>query len=795
MLRRGSCWLCFTLIATLMGVSSALGQIQHASIRIEVRDSRNNPVQGAVAHIENDSASFAVESQTDEAGKVTFENLPLGSFALKVAARGFAAVSVPLNVRSNLPQQIEVALVIAAKTSVVDVTDTALTVEPDAASSTLMLGQEAMDRTPDGVRTRQMQTLVAQAPGITVQKNGLLNVRGVDDGIVYVVDGIPAGDRVDAVNGAATDPDSVQSVKVFTGNIPAEFGGRSGAVVELESKSGVGRPLSGGLGYEGGSFGTSEASGDIAGGGKSWGVFTSFTASRSERYLDPPSLENFNNEGKRAGGSLRGEWRPSLKDTLILNLNAAATDFRIPNDAEQEAVGQRASQELHNSTQSLNWQHVWNTSTVSNLAIYRNYYRSQLYPSAGDTPISAWQDRHHVRQGFLFNVSHSLNGHTLQAGVESSEVHIAERFRFFVTDPQLALEREVSPAALPYSASAPFSFQGELTRPQYSGYLEDTFQVGHNLSVSAGLRYDRSSLVVEDSQWSPRIGLAYQIHDTGTTLRASFNRLFMPPQLENLLLSNSAEARALSPFVALNGGGLDVAPERTSAYEVGVVQSLKRVRLEVAPWLRHFENFTDANAFFNTTIIFPNSVASADARGIDVRLDVLPIHGWSGFVNYTNSRITGVGPINGGLFLTTDFTDIGPGTRYTPDHDQRNVGSSGISYERAKARDLRFSFMTRYQSGTPLNADPEDLTRLQALPGAYLVDFGRQRLKPWIVSDATASFELIERTSMNARLRADVENIFNRAYAFDFGDPFEGTHFGTPRVWKVGVELRFKDTR
>ena len=48
---------------------------------------------------------------------------------------------------------------------------------------------------------------------------------------------------------------------------------------------------------------------------------------------------------------------------------------------------------------------------------------------------------------------------------------------------------------------------------------------------------------------------------------------------------------------------------------------------------------------------------------------------------------------------------------------------------------------------------------------------------------------------MNARLRADVENIFNRAYAFDFGDPFEGTHFGTPRVWKVGVELRFKDTR
>jgi outer membrane cobalamin receptor len=783
------------LMATLLRVSSAWAQIQHASIRIEVRDSRNHPVQGAVAHIENDSASFALESQTDEGGKATFENLPLGSFALKVSAQGFAAVSLPLNVRSNLPQQIDVALSIAPRTSVVNVTDTALTVEPDAASSTLMLGHEAMDRTPDGVRTRQMQTLVAQAPGITVQKDGLLNVRGVEDGILYVVDGIPAGDRVDAVNGAAIDPESVQSVKIFTGNIPAEFGGRSGAVVELESKSGISRPVSGGLSYETGSYGTAEASGDVSGGGKVWGLFSSFTASRSERYLDPPSLQNFDNEGKRAGGSLRGEWRPSLKDTFILNLNGAATDFRIPNDPQQEAAGQRASQELHNSTQSLNWQHVWSASTVSNLAVYRNYYRSQLYRSAGDVPISASQDRHHAREGLLFNVSHSLHGHTLQAGVESSEVHIVEGFNFFVTDPQLALQREITDAALQFTASAPFVFRGSLTRPQNSGYVEDTFQVGHNLSVSAGLRYDRSSLVVADSQWSPRLGVAYQIRSTGTTLRASFNRLFMPPQVENLLLSNSAEARALSPFVTLNGGGVDVAPERTSAYEAGVVQSLKRARLEIAPWLRHFENFTDANVFFNTTIIFPNSVASADARGIDVRLDLLPIHGWSGFVNYTNSRITAVGPINGGLFLTSDFTDIGPGSRYTPDHDQRNVGSSGISYEQPKARDLRCSFMTRYQSGAPLNADPGDLARLEALPGSYLVDFNRQRLKPWIVSDATTSFDLLDSKSVNARLRADVENLFNREYAFEFGDPFEGTHFGTPRIWKVGLEVRFKGKR
>ena len=54
--------------------------------------------------------------------------------------------------------------------------------------------------------------------------------------------------------------------------------------------------------------------------------------------------------------------------------------------------------------------------------------------------------------------------------------------------------------------------------------------------------------------------------------------------------------------------------------------------------------------------------------------------GFSAYVSYTNNQIVEIGPINGGLFLDDDFIEIGPGTRFTPDHDQRNVASFALTY-------------------------------------------------------------------------------------------------------------------
>jgi outer membrane receptor protein involved in Fe transport len=335
-------------------------------------------------------------------------------------------------------------------------------------------------------------------------------------------------------------------------------------------------------------------------------------------------------------------------------------------------------------------------------------------------------------------------------------------------------------------------FQDRKTRGQASGYFQDQFSPFENLTVSAGLRYDYSSLLVSEQQFSPRVGAVYFIPKTRTAIRASFNRLFMSPQVENLLLSDSEQARQLSPFKSDTGGGARVRPERTSAYEAGFAQDLRGwLRLDAVYWWRNFRNYDDPNVFFSTSIIFPNSVARGFARGVDVRLDVVERRGWSGFFSYTNQRILQTGPINGGLFLTEDVIEIGPGTRFIPDHDERNVGALSVMY-RHQPSGWWAAFCGRHESGVPLEVNEDRLEELKLAPGADLVDFQRGRVKPRTLLGVSTGADLFRKERVGLSLQFDVMNLAGKRYAYNFGNPFEGTHFGAPRQWSARLRLVFR---
>ena len=180
--------------------------------------------------------------------------------------------------------------------------------------------------------------------------------------------------------------------------------------------------------------------------------------------------------------------------------------------------------------------------------------------------------------------------------------------------------------------------------------MQDTFSPIDDLHINLGLRYDYYNLVVEDSALSPRVGVAYHVHDSGTVLRASYNRIFMPPFSENLLLSSSPEARALSPNP--DDSGEDVQPERQHAFEVGVQQAIgNRAKLDLAYYRKDIRNLADVDQFLDTTVTFPLSVAKGLAQGVEARLDV-PVHrGVSGYVSLSRAKILLTAPLTGGLFL------------------------------------------------------------------------------------------------------------------------------------------------
>jgi outer membrane receptor protein involved in Fe transport len=379
----------------------------------------------------------------------------------------------------------------------------------------------------------------------------------------------------------------------------------------------------------------------------------------------------------------------------------------------------------------------------------------------------------------------------LKAGAEASQIELDESFMFAVTEDEAAEALGLSEEALEHDLDHPFRIEASASPSLLAVFAQDTWRAADRLTIDYGFRVDRSTLLLTRWQISPRIGAGYRLSDR-TVVRGAFMRLFQPPQAEYLLLASSAEARRLSPFVTDEvAGGADIEPERQSAIEGSISHDVsRRVRLDAAGWMRRGRNVDDPNVFLGTTVTFPNSVARQRAHGVDLRADLRPVDGLSASATYTYTRVTQFGPINGGLFLEDEFIEIGEGTRFTPDHDLRHAFTAAAAYGPEGAR-WRLSGVVRYRTGTPLEVDEDDLDELVERRGAETIDVAAGRVRPRFVADLQAEVDLHRTTRGATTISAWIENITDRTYAYNFGNPFSGTHFGAPRRAGVAVKVAF----
>src|SRR6266853_6882297 len=71
-----------------------------------------------------------------------------------------------------------------------------------------------------------------------------------------------------------------------------------------------------------------------------------------------------------------------------------------------------------------------------------------------------------------------------------------------------------------------------------SGFVQDSWRIGR-FNLNAGVRFDHYRLVEEGNAWSPRLGAAFDVPHAGLVLRASYDRVFQIPAMENILLASS----------------------------------------------------------------------------------------------------------------------------------------------------------------------------------------------------------------------------------------------------------------
>lgn len=775
--------------ALLLHPALASAQQQSALVRGRVYGPDGRPVAAATVTLLDQRGTPVSRTETAAGGGFRLEDVSPGRYTLFAEGAAGGASARVLTVTGALPIAVELTL----GTQIIESVVVRGSDGPSVTTRTTVAG-EALRQSPTRLSSQGVPQLLATLPGWASEDNGLLHVRGVDDGILYVEDGVPIYDRVDMLSGIAANPAGIGSMNVLTGYIPPEYGLKSGAVVELQSATAQRKAWTASVNAGIGSDVTRTVR-TLAGGpaGDRATLVVSAAAERSDRFLDPVHPDNLHNHGGVFSGEGNASVLPSDRDHVRIKAAGGRSRYQVPHGALQEAAAQDQQQSLRQNSQSTSWQRFWSDATVSHVTAYRREADVDLLGSATDTPLSASSDRHHHRLGVLAALTHLRNLHTIKFGVETARLRLTEDFSFAVTSLDDAEAAEISPRAAVFTRENAFLLHDSVSRSQWAFYVQDSIRATANLSVNLGIRFDRTRLLVPASQWSPRLGAAHVWPATGTTIRASVNRLFQPPQPEHLLLSSSAAARELSPFAGSSedgrSGGADIEPERQTAWEIGGEQWLGGLlRLDAAFWSRHVRNYADPNVFFGTTILFPNSVARGTANGLDARLEMARYRGWSSYVSYTLSKVEQVGPINGGLFLEDNTIDIGPGTRFTPDHDQRHVSAAGVAYQNQTHR-FSGSLTARYESGTPLEIAEDDADALMARPGAARVDFERGRVRPRLVFDATFTQVIRRGARMEALVRLGVFNLTNHPYALNFANPFSGTHFGAPRTARVELEI------
>lgn len=797
--------LSFASLIALFPFQQVSAQARIGTVQGTVSDPTGARVPNAKVTITQPVTGYSQTTQTDQQGAFKLVNVPFNTYKVRAEAQDFQPAEQAIDLESLIPTSIDLTLSLTAATAAVTVTtDNATVLESDRTSSDTDLNQTILERPLGAAPSRAIESMVASTPGFVTDDNGRMHPRGSESQVQYVVDGVPITDNLSAIFSTSIDARTLRTVEVLTGGIPAEFGDKLAGVINVNTKSGLEGPQQAGLSLSGGSFSTGEIAADFATHTKKFGFLTNFSTTTSLRYLDPPTLDNFHNRGRTGKGFARLDYQFDTNNSLRGTFTLGGSNFEVPNRLAQQLSGQDQRQRLRDNSQNVSYQHIFSPNTVMQLSFFHRGSHAALTSNQASTPVVAFQDRTLQNYGGLGSLTMTRGIHNIKFGGQITVTPVDEDFSFYPTVPFDDLVDDngsVFPNPInSFNAANPFVFNDQRTGRTFSAYVQDRFTVFKNLTLDAGVRYDNYHLLIKEQALSPRLGVAYYVPKTQTTFRASYNRLFQPPPAENLLLASSAQAAAISPLAVLHGvtSVEPILPDKEHAFEVGVQQMLSRyLRANLTVYQKRIQNFSDKDQFIETGVIFPISISSGRVTGEELRLESTDIHGFRGFLSYANAHAFGVTPINGGLFLGEDPTDLLlSGFKFANDHDQRNEGQFQVSYSH-KRSGVYTAFNGRYDSGVPAEVEP-GTTLAQFVANGFdprlygEIDFARGRVRPRLNFDFSIGADLrrSERLSMNVQF--DIQNLTNSLFLYNFESIFSGTHVGYPRLFSGRLALRFK---
>jgi outer membrane receptor for ferrienterochelin and colicins len=715
------------------------------------------------------------------------------SFLLATAAMA-AVLAVPSIAFAQIGDQSGPAQTGPSSPEVVTVTarklDAARTgIQTQTGASTYTITSEAIEAAPGG-ENNLLNQVILQAPGVAQDSFGQIHVRGEHNALQYRLDGIIIPEGI-SVFGQTLDPRLASSVKLITGALPAEYGLITGAIVDMQTKSGQFEP-GGDVSVYGGSHGTIEPSIDYGGASGNFNYFVSGDYLQNKIGIESPtgSRDTLHDDTAQYHGFayLEDILDDHSRVTMILGLSH--DHFQIPDNPDQTAPftvnGQPdvPSAKLNETQREitdygiLSYLHSQGQFDFQ-VSAFARYSSLNFAPDEiGDLEYDGIAQQA-FKQDTAFGVQaegawHIGDTHTARGGiiVQTERATSATTSQVLPADCTgagiVANPFECSELAAPNDIPVSVVDNGAKVQNTYSAYLQDEWKVLPSLTVNYGLRYDRYSAFASEDQLSPRVNAVWTPNDT-TTVHAGYSRFFTPPPFELVGEESVTKFVDTCPGTPTSPCHTTATPqltqddiskaERANYFDVGVNQQmLAGLTIGVDSYFKLSRNLIDEGQFGAPIILTPFNYKHGKQYG----LEFSATYDADNFSAYANA---GLEHAEGKDIVSSQF-DFDPGDLlYIQDHfihldhEQYLSASSGVSYNWSGTRfsaDMIYGSGLRKDGAAP-NGDH--------VPGYTQVNLG-----------VSHDFDLGSAGDLTAR--ADVINLFDQVYEIRDGS---GIGVGAPQ--------------
>jgi outer membrane receptor protein involved in Fe transport len=572
-----------------------------------------------------------------------------------------------------------------------------------------VIDQKAIAQLPLGAATPINQVLL-QAPGVVQDSYGGVHVRGDHANLQYRINGVIIPESISGF-GQTLDSRTIQNVKLLDGALPAQYGLRTAAVVDITTKSGHDLGNGGSVGITGGSLGTLNPNASIWGSNDRWSYFLTANYLQSNIGIENPtaSRKPIHDRTNQAKGF--GDISYLINNDTRLSFLFGVTNnrFQIPNNPNQQPqFGYLDTVDFNSAKLNENQRENTRFGVLSlqgqvgrtdyQVAVGQRYTRVNYTPDLiGElmfNGVASQVDRSNRASTLQADFSTPMgDNHTLRYGIYGSFERAASGNHAFVF-PADANGNQTSTTPINILDNS------KLIARTGSAYVQDEWSIGDKWTVNYGLRGDRYQLAgTTESQLSPRLGLVYQATDN-TVVHGGYSRYFTPPATEMIASANIHKFDGTTNAVQDNGNNTPLS-ERSDYFDAGIQQSIGRDwTLGVDAYYRRIARLQDEGQFGSALVYSTFNYAKGRVKGLELSANYQ--HGpLSAYMNVALSKAIGERIITSQYnFAAADLAYISNHYIFL-DHNQKLSSSGGIHY----ALDESTQIGANYLFGSGLRKD------------------------------------------------------------------------------------------